>query len=190
MGMSRIVKEDCKSISIYLLREWGYLDGAHKFGGVKWTNSLSGKENNISFLVDTENENDCYIKLMYVVTDGEVHVEHKYPIVVTSCNYGGKRYWFVCSLYQSGVYCGRRVAKLYLGAGNHYFACRRCYGLTYRSRIDGYSITEPDLQEYWSKIKRPYYRDKMTRKHAIFLRKEAKFEADWIKLLGRLGKGL
>jgi hypothetical protein len=43
----------------------------------------------------------------------------------TSCNFGGRRPWFICDN------CGRRVAVLY-GAGK-YFACRHCYDLTYRS---------------------------------------------------------
>jgi hypothetical protein len=42
----------------------------------------------------------------------------------TSCNYGGKRVWFICS--HSG--CWRRVAILYGGAT---FACRHCYKLAY-----------------------------------------------------------
>ena len=43
----------------------------------------------------------------------------------TTCNYGGRRPWFICRN------CGRRVAVIY-GAGK-YFACRHCYDLTYRS---------------------------------------------------------
>ena len=43
----------------------------------------------------------------------------------TTCNYGGRRPWFICGN------CGRRVAVIY-GAGK-YFACRHCYDLTYRS---------------------------------------------------------
>ena len=45
----------------------------------------------------------------------------------TSCNYGGKRPWFLCPA--SG--CGRRVAILYGGA---IFACRHCHQLTYPSQ--------------------------------------------------------
>lgn len=41
---------------------------------------------------------------------------------------GGRRPWFRCP-------CGRRVAKLYVGA-DHRFACRRCLGLTYASQRD------------------------------------------------------
>ena len=42
----------------------------------------------------------------------------------TSCHYGGKRAWFICS--HPG--CWRRVAILYCGA---VFACRHCYKLAY-----------------------------------------------------------
>jgi hypothetical protein len=42
----------------------------------------------------------------------------------TSCNFGGRRPWFLCR-------CGRRVALLY--AAGKYFLCRHCYNLTYAS---------------------------------------------------------
>lgn len=59
-------------------------------------------------------------------------VEQRVPITWTACHFGGRRPWFVCSVYSSGRYCGRRVAVLY-GAGV-LFACRRCYGLAYASQ--------------------------------------------------------
>ena len=43
----------------------------------------------------------------------------------TPAHFGGRRPWFVCGN------CGGRVAILY-GPGK-YFACRKCYDLTYRS---------------------------------------------------------
>lgn len=43
----------------------------------------------------------------------------------TGCRFGGERVWFVCQA------CGRRVSKLYLGAG---LGCRRCLGLAYPSQ--------------------------------------------------------
>ena len=46
---------------------------------------------------------------------------------LSSCRFGGERPWFVCDVHANGVYCGRRVAKLY-GAGR-LFACRHCYRL-------------------------------------------------------------
>lgn len=43
----------------------------------------------------------------------------------TPCNYGGVRFWFVCS-------CGKRCTKLYLKRGT--YACRQCQQLNYMSQ--------------------------------------------------------
>lgn len=48
----------------------------------------------------------------------------------TSCNYGGKRQWFLCPK------CSRRVAILY---GDIYFRCRHCHNLTYASQQESIS---------------------------------------------------
>ncbi len=50
----------------------------------------------------------------------------------TPCHFGGGRFWFRCPP------CVRRVAKLYLPAGELYFLCRHCHNLTYAS-CRGYS---------------------------------------------------
>jgi hypothetical protein len=63
------------------------------------------------------------------------NVEQRVPIVWTACHLGGGRPWFRCTAYSNGQYCGRRVAKLYLG-GSLLFACRRCYGLAYASQLE------------------------------------------------------
>jgi hypothetical protein len=60
-------------------------------------------------------------------------VEQHVPIIWTACHLGGGRPWFRCTATANGQYCGRRVAKLYLG-GCPLFACRRCYGLAYASQ--------------------------------------------------------
>lgn len=186
--MSKILKEDCKFISIYKLKEWGYLNRGFVWGSVKWTNSFTKKESRVSFQMNIGNDDfDSYIKLIYTITDsftGEKHdIEQKYPIAKTSCNYGGQRYWFVCSVYNRSVYCGRRVAKLYLGAGSHYFACRHCYDLTYSSRINGYAYTLPDIEESEKNIKRWYYRGKMTKKYRSLLKKEESITRTFARLL-------
>jgi hypothetical protein len=61
-------------------------------------------------------------------------VEQRVAIDWTPCRFGGERPWFVCSVASNGVYCGRRVTKLY-GAGR-LFACRHCYRLGYTSQQD------------------------------------------------------
>lgn len=53
-------------------------------------------------------------------------------VVYTSCNYGGRRPWFLCPGVRSGVPCRRRVGKLF--AGGKWFLCRHCYGLNYQSQ--------------------------------------------------------
>jgi len=59
-------------------------------------------------------------------------ISQRVPITWTDLHFGGRRPWFICSMYCHGQYCGRRVAVLYrLG---DYFACRQCYGLVYESQ--------------------------------------------------------
>ncbi len=189
--MSKIVVEDCKAISVFKLKEWGYLKkGAFRDGTITWTSSW-GKKDNISFMLDMTDESDMFIKLDYRTRspwgDGEwTDVKQKYPIVMSKCNYGGVRYWFRCSVYNSGVYCGRRVGKLFLGAGSNYFACRHCYDLIYRSSIDGYAYSMPDLDEYGEKIGRWYYNGKPTKKHIRYRKMESKVLVDWYGFIARL----
>ncbi len=62
-------------------------------------------------------------------------VHQRVPIRWTPCRLGGERPWFVCDVSANGIYCGRRVAKLY-GAGR-LFACRHCYRLGYAVQHGG-----------------------------------------------------
>ena len=94
------------------------------------------------------------------------------PITTTPCNFGGQRYWFVCSLTKKGIYCGRRVGVLY--KDGDYFGCRHCYELTYSSRNENrhykyYPLfatltLSKKIEELEAKIKRPYYAGKPTKK--------------------------
>jgi len=61
-------------------------------------------------------------------------VRQEIPIEWTPCRFGGRRPWFICSVYSNGRYCGRRVTKLY-GAGR-LFACRQCHNLAYQSQCE------------------------------------------------------
>jgi hypothetical protein len=64
-------------------------------------------------------------------------VRQTVPIVWTGCPFGGERPWFKCVTYADGVYCGRRVAKLY--AAGRLFACRHCYRLAFSSQHESAS---------------------------------------------------
>jgi hypothetical protein len=62
-------------------------------------------------------------------------VNQRIPVRWTPCRFGGERPWFICDVSSNGVYCGRRVAKLY--GGGRLFACRRCYRLGYAVQRGG-----------------------------------------------------
>ena len=59
-------------------------------------------------------------------------ISQRVPITWTDLHFGGRRPWFICSMYCHGQYCGRRVAVLYRLLD--YFACRHCYGPVYESQ--------------------------------------------------------
>ena len=66
-----------------------------------------------------------------------IRIDYQLQAVVVSLNVplakqrlprGGFRWWGFCPR------CGRRIGKLHMPAGQHEFACRHCYGLTYLAR--------------------------------------------------------
>lgn len=72
------------------------------------------------------------IELSYSVSRNGQKEDVNYTVLLswTSCNYGGKRPWFICP----GKGCNRRVANLYLMG--KYFLCRPCHDLVYSSQRD------------------------------------------------------
>ena len=60
-------------------------------------------------------------------------VDYRVCLTTTRPRFGGLRWWFVCPLTKAGRPCTRRVGKLYLPPGGHYFGCRHCHDLTYES---------------------------------------------------------
>lgn len=191
--MSKTVAEDCRAISIFKIKEWGYFErGGYRAGSINWTSSC-GDKNNISFVISLVDKYNKYIELDYRIRnhwgDGEwKDIKQKYPIVSSLCNYGGKRYWFECSVFNHGRYCGRRVGKLYLGAGSSFFACRHCYDLIYRSSLDGYAYTFPDLDEYEKKISRWSYNGRPTKKHIRYMKMQKQVLNDWNGFMFRMEK--
>lgn len=192
--MGKIVAENCSLLSIFKLKKLGLLGWDSSGGGnVKWSSDWrEDRDINLTYnLVDRAN---MYIELIYKVRDREseeyIEINHKCPIVATPCNYGGQRPWFICSVHNSGRYCGRRVANLYLGAGSHYFACRHCYNLTYRSRIASFNYTMLDLDELGTKIKRWYYRGQPTRQHRKYIKMDRAVAKDLNNLFFKYRKRL
>lgn len=180
--MGKTIKENCRNISIYQFKEWGCFKSDYHAGSVVWT-SYDNKKNSVNYVIDLRERR---FKLDYRIRswgDEEWQdMNHTYPLVATPCNYGGLRWWFICSVYRSGVYCGRRVAKLYLGSGSNYFACRHCYDLSYGSRNKNYKgkytfLTKffdisKDIENLEKQIKIPIRAGRQTKKYTRLLKKE------------------
>jgi len=168
--------EDCRSVSISFLKKHDYLCG-FRVGKIFWRNCYNEETGSIGITVSTwDGEN--YVRFYYTITDhnsGE-KTDYDYKVILTTtlCNFGGVRYWFICPLSLNGIYCGRRVAKLYKAPGAVYYGCRYCYNLSYESRNKshsgwigqvGYLLTlERQVEKLRSRIKRDFYDGRPTKK--------------------------
>ena len=179
--------DDCLKIDIRWLKRQDYLCG-FRSGTLTWTYGWDKHKSSVGITVSTTDDYDKYLELSYTQTDRNTEEKkefnHKIPITTTPCNYGGKRYWFMCPLYKSGVYCGRRVAVLY--KSGDWFGCRHCYELAYESNRERYHITsEPELEELEKNIKRTHYDGKMTRKYRSYLKKEKRNSMSLLNLFSK-----
>jgi hypothetical protein len=124
--------EMCQSIDVRLWRRNGQLHPGLHFP-YSWTRDGESM-GSISVRIAPK-----FAHLAFMTCDPEVgewkSIEQYVPVVWTPCHLGGGRPWFLCEAIADGVRCGRRVAKLYLGAASG-FACRRCYGLLYASQFE------------------------------------------------------
>lgn len=169
------------AINIFWLRKEHFLKG-FRIGSITWTRGE--KKSSVSITVDILTGN--FIELAYSQTsyqnNSKQSYNYKVPITSTPCNYGGKRYWFICPMQSNGLYCGRRVATLYM-LGN-YFACRHCNDLTYQSRCENYTAKwrffsalfedEDKVDEFYYMKRKRYYKGKPTKAYQKILRLEDK----------------
>jgi len=170
--------EDCRNVSISFLKKHDYLsENSYRSGAISWKNCYGEETSSIGVVVSTF-EGEKYVRFYYTVTkrsSGEkTDYDYKVALTTTRCNFGGVRYWFICPLSRNGVYCGRRVGKLYSPPGSHYYGCRHCYNLSYESRNEprfarpggiGYPVKAERLyEELYKKTKRWTYRGKPTKK--------------------------
>jgi len=170
--------EDCRSVSIAFLNKHGYLSPqCCQSGGISWKNCYDEETASMGIAVSMI-EGERYARFQYTITDrhsGEkTDYDYKVSLTTTLCNFGGVRYWFICPLSLNGVYCGRRVGKLYLGPGGRYYGCRHCYDLSYESRNRSHSgwvgqvvyvlTLERQVEKLRSRIKRDFYDGRPTKK--------------------------
>jgi hypothetical protein len=125
------IVEGTRSLDVMKLTRAGYLTGP-RLGSWQW----SYRDSSMASVSVTGGHEA--IRLDYRIrTHGEdwQSVSQRIPIRWTLCRLGGERPWFVCDVQANGVYCGRRVAKLY--GGGRLFACRHCYRLNYAVQRGG-----------------------------------------------------
>lgn len=193
--MAKRTAEGSNRLSIFWLKRHGFLPvgGTCKYGGIEWTCG-SDDSSSIGFTVTTNGSEGDNIKLKYIqtsrVTGEKENMNFNVPLATTPCNYGGKRYWFICPLSTNGRYCGRRVGVLF-GIGK-WFGCRHCGRIAYASQMQGgryksfVSISDIDRAE--EKVKRYYYGGKPTRKYRKVIKLNEKFETGFIMMATRLNK--
>jgi len=181
---NKIEADGLKKIETSFLKKYGYLDD-YKSGSIVWTNNYSNKKNIVGLQSSFFNGDD-YLRIYYTQTDTDEknNFDYKIPLTTTSCNYGGKRYWFTCPWYKNGNYCGRRVAVLY--KNGDYFACRHCNNLTYSSRnLSGHSkifgnVCLPDVERAREQVKRITYNGKYTKKYNRYIKLNNKLDDAFI----------
>lgn len=163
-----------KKVEMSFLKKHGYLSWWSR-SDITWTNKWADTKSSVT-IESTIRPPDPHVRFIYTQTDRDTgeqqHFDYKVRLATTPCHYGGKRYWFICSLSVNGKYCGRRVGVLY--KGGDYFGCRHCYNLTYDSknenrRYRSYPLFQSltyykQMDELKEKIKRRDYAGKPTRK--------------------------
>jgi hypothetical protein len=169
--------EASKRVELSWLKKQKYLDG-FRGGNISW--SRNGEPTgNINIQVDTYSDSPN-IKFVYKVRrNGEEWKDMEFSFRMESipCRFGGNKWFFICGLYKSGQYCGKRVRILY--QTGDYFGCRHCADLTYdicneskRFRHGVWKVftNESKAEDYYKKyVKREYYRGKPTKKYKRYL---------------------
>lgn len=123
--------EGTRSLDVMKLACAGYLAGS-SIGTWQWTY----RDDTTATIVVIGGRDT--VTLDYRVRSGGddwASVTQRVPIRWTRCRFGGQRPWFVCDVHANGIYCGRRVTKLY--GGGRLFACRHCYRLGYAIQRGG-----------------------------------------------------
>ncbi len=179
--MSRDTTENTRSFSVFFLNKYKALVP----GRVCYNNVITWSQNgtetakinfNINLIAD-----DSFIELHYnAMSRGDEEwraVKQKISLNTVPCHFGGKRWYFRCSLIKNGEYCGKRVAVLY--QVGYYFGCRFCADLTYdlckeskryRSWPWTTFVNMRKAEKLSEEIHLTHYNRKMTRKYKRYLK--------------------
>ncbi len=125
-----------RGITIRFLNRHNYFKSAWLSGTVTWSrNDHELGSMGISVSTAAGNEHLC-VRYTYThlhsASQQKKDLDYSIKLVWTPCNYGGRRWWFICPLITNGRTCNRRVTGLYFG-NSPYLGCRHCHDLTYAS---------------------------------------------------------
>lgn len=178
---NRETVEECRTVDINYLKREGLLE-CSKEAPLKWINP-KGKENSIKIKSFVNGEPFSMV-FEYTITypnGNKEELNYKVPLVKTPCNFGGFRYWFKCGGIVNGVYCGKRVSKLYKPPSEKYFLCRHCYNLTYylRKKSKDWNYESDRIEKKINKIDRKMKKKGIHSKtYKRLLKKKEFLEAD------------
>jgi hypothetical protein len=134
----RLTVEDCLAFDIsvlkYDLRRETAITRAYR-----WSDGDEKEIAKVGYKVIPSCENQpSSVLLRYALRNSQTQIQKPLAYFIatntTPCNFGQRRYWFLCPLVRDGVPCQKRVRILYLPPGARYFGCRHCYTLSYESQ--------------------------------------------------------
>jgi hypothetical protein len=147
-----------------------------------WTSTWSRSGEviaSVSYRVEAGKNGPSGLRFMYAITDTDTGEKKDYnyviPVDATPCNYGGKRWWYVCPLVMNGRSCRRRCRIVYMPPGAEYFGCRECYQLTYESR-------QRHREKFYEGFEKPYKAAEALQEELARARSWKKREKLWRRL--------
>lgn len=134
MSSRKTITDEVKSISVFALNKQGLFDLSYSSEWLVDTCKTERKVNGIRVTISIDTETgEKTLLLANEYCDNQV-----IGLVTTLCNYGGERYWFLCST------CFKRTGVLYEQCD--LFACRKCLKLGYATQYENRK-RYPTIQE-------------------------------------------
>lgn len=176
--------DDYKQISTQFFCKYGYFKTGKSYSawGLSWSR-WENETGSISFTVLKNDDTGVgHVRVYFTQTNSEGEkkdFDYKIPLESTMCNYGGRRWWFLCPCRWN------RCSILYLQS-NGIFASRKTLDLTYDSRNETKNcfwkseISAIKAMKLQEKIKYKYRNGKPTRKMRQFI----KYVYKWPSAMG------
>jgi hypothetical protein len=134
---ARTKVEDCTVFDIGAIRRLGLLrERAVGRGNLRCIHCYSGELQYVCNVEANTVADPPYIQVRARRASTGEELEWRIGLEASPCNFGGVRYWFVCSMRECEPY-RHRVTKLYLPPGSLSLACWSCHNLIYESSLEG-----------------------------------------------------